>query len=343
MGKQDSQVRGRRLSCYYQPEAGRPSELPCAAPGGVATALDKALPMVGRNVPRALGHAGYVFYIRTVLPEALDMPSLLDSLLAVTGILLAQQGVSLVGQRASHARLARSLWTLCLLSVFRPCFKPDSAVSALLEPSCSEGLAASPGWNPGRATPQPVRKRKGSREPVHLAQTWKRSALLAAGRQAAAGHEAPGREALSPSAGAPASSASSMSSHVIPGNSAAKAAPVARAVSLKEPAGRFEELDCSRFDRATAGNRSAVALSPKPAAAGKNGKNEAKGGNPRDPRLHAPSARPAEKDEQRPCGRCDALRRTVEDLRAEAGLYAQRLDALQREQVRRWLSRVRMP
>ena len=298
--------------------------------------------MVDRNVPRALGHAGYVFYIRTVLPEALDMPSLLDSLLAVTGILLAQQGVSLVGQRASHARLARSLWTLCLLSVFRPCFKPDSAVSALLEPSCSEGLAASPGWNPGRATPQPVRKRKGSREPVHLAQTWKRSALLAAGRQAAAGHEAPRHESLSPNDGAPASSASSMSSHVIPGSSAAKPVPVTRAVSLKEPAGRFEELNCSRLDRAAAGNRSAVALAPKPVAAGKNGKSEAKGGNPRDPRLHASSARPAEQDEQRPCGGCDALRRTVEDLRAEAGLYAKRLEALQTEQVRKWLCHVRM-
>ena len=79
-----------------------------------------------------------------------------------------------------------------------------------------------------------------------------------------------------------------------------------------------------------------MALSPKPMAAGKNGKSQAgaKGGAPRDPRLHAPSARPAEQDEQRPCGRCDALRRTVEDLRAEAGLYAERLEALQTEQVR---------
>lgn len=366
----------RRVTSYFVPESGPiPSHnapaLPAPAHEGCSLADAMALPSRSVCVPRSLGVAGYIFYVRHVVRGILDVRAVVESLLAATGILQSQEDVTSSEITSPHCQLGRALWTLCLLAVFRPCMQA-SLLESLTEKQLREeqsravqkpvGLPAAglperasndePLNHPTELAPLPAaRKRKGTREPTHVSPRQKRSAALQAPARVHTEHmhrdgaglaAPPDRQLRIPS---PSSSISShMHVHVRPGPVQAsglrgedgKAAVVAGTPApVGLPSG--SQHVPSRLGLAETRRDDVQAAVPSTRKAAP-GRGIVTGIVNRDPRRRreptlVKALVPAAP--RQPCTDCLRLRVAVDELEAELGLYKKRLEGLSAERVRK--------
>ena len=339
MSEAEVDRRLRRLSSYFQRQIKAPvGPVVAAAKDGDCRRAETgkaAKPSMGRNVLRALGATGYVVYIRNTLPVALDLRSVTDSLLAITTILQMQQGMAT--PKAAHcAHLARALWTLCLLAVFRPCLLlTGTSPQALQSTHLAGGKAVDGTPSPSSTVPRqgptlPARKRKVVREPVQLDQQRKRAALP----HGPSPLGLPSRQSVS-GFGLNRSSVAGRTPYLSP------LLRLPPRTTKKNVLPRQETADCSRARECSklAGSALTDAAPAKASTCSQRQSNPATHAAssektppavPRDPRL---SARPVEPETKGRCDYCSVLELVVDELRAEVGLYARRLEQFETEQV----------